>query len=222
MHLLSFAKFCLIDFLTISGEKIMACIQHILKIILIGLFLIGTLACDSGTDNTVELEVGDKAPQFSGIDDSGKLWNSKELVGQKIVVVYFYPAAMTGGCTKQACAFRDDRSALMDLGVEVVGVSGDKVENLKYFKMANNLNFTLLADEDGSIAKKFGVILREGGSINRTIEGEEKTLTRGVTASRWTFIIDKEGKIIYKDTQVNAAEDSKNVLTFIKDQMNKN
>lgn len=162
-----------------------------------------------------QVEVGDKAPQFEAMDDSNKLWNSSDFVGDKIIVIYFYPAAMTGGCTKQACAFRDDKSKLDELDVLVVGVSGDNVENLKYFKEAHDLNFPLLADSDGNIANRFGVPLREGGSIVRNIEGTDITLERGVTSSRWTFIIDKEGKIIYKNTDVNASENSKEALDVI-------
>ena len=150
------------------------------------------------------------------LDEFGKLWKSTDVVGKAYLVVYFYPAAMTGGCTKQACAFRDDKQALLDAGAQVVGISGDKVKNLKYFQQVHNLNFTLLSDADGSIAKKFGVPTRKGGSIKRTIDGKEVTLIRDITASRWTFIIDKAGKIVFKETKVNAANDSKAVLDFLK------
>ena len=92
------------------------------------------------------LNVGDKAPAFSTLDDRGKQWKSSDVVGSKHLVVYFYPAAMTGGCTKQACAFRDDKSKLTQLDAVVVGVSGDNPEGLAHFKRAENLNFTLLSD----------------------------------------------------------------------------
>lgn len=163
-----------------------------------------------------QVDVGDKSPKFSTVDDSNQPWNSADYVGDKIIVVYFYPAAMTGGCTKQACSFRDDKAKLDGLDAMVIGVSGDKVENLKYFKEAHDLNFPLLADHDGEIAKKFGVPLRDGGDIVRTINGSDMTLNRGVTASRWTFIIDKKGKIAYKNTEVNAEEDSQDALEVIK------
>jgi peroxiredoxin Q/BCP len=159
------------------------------------------------------LKVGDKAPQFQAQDDQGKTWKSSEHVGQgKILVVYFYPADMTGGCTKQACGFRDDMKKLKDQGVEVVGVSGDTVRNHQLFKKAEDLNFTLLADPEGQVAKAFGVPLNPGGSIKRTIDGKEETLTRGVTAARWTFVIGEDGKIALKNTKVNAAEDSQAIL----------
>src|SRR5262245_26589268 len=99
--------------------------------------------------------VGDKAPSFVAKDDQGKDWKSEDHVGKKIIVVYFYPADFTGGCTKQACGFRDDAKPLTEKGVEVIGISGDSVKNHQMFKKYHNLNFTLLADEDGSIAKKF-------------------------------------------------------------------
>ena len=163
-----------------------------------------------------QVEVGDKSPHFSAVDDSNTSWDSRDFVKKKIIVVYFYPAAMTGGCTKQACAFRDDKSKLDELGAMVIGVSGDEVENLKYFKEAHDLNFPLLADQDGSIAEKFGVPMKDGGSIVRNIGGSDITLERGVTSSRWTFIIDKKGKIAYKNTEVNAAEDSEQTIEIIR------
>jgi len=104
---------------------------------------------------------------------------------------------------------------LRQKGVEVVGVSGDSVRNQQFFKKVNNLNFTLLADEDGSVAMKFGVPLRQGGSIKQVIDGREEMLTRGVTAARWTFVIGRDGRIAYKNTKVDAANDSKAILEAI-------
>jgi len=123
---------------------------------------------------------------------------------------------MTGGCTKQACSYRDHSGDLQSADVVVVGVSGDKIENLRLFKKAENLNFTLLSDEKGDIAKAFGVPVSEGASIKRTVEGIEHELVRGVTAKRWTFIVGKDMKIIYKNESVNAEKDSEEVLSFIK------
>jgi len=164
-----------------------------------------------------QVEVGDPAPSFQCEDDKGNPWNSDDFYGKKVIVLYFYPAAMTGGCTKQACSFRDDKSELDKLGAMVVGISGDKVENLKYFKEAHNLNFPLLSDPQGEVAAKFGVPVRDGGSILRNIGGKDITLERGITTSRWTFIIDKSGKVIYKNTEVDAEADSKNTIAVIKD-----
>lgn len=168
-------------------------------------------------ERPVELKIGDPVPEFQALDDEGEKWKSGEHVGRDVVVVYFYPADMTGGCTKQACGFRDAMDDLKDLDVTVVGVSGDSVKNHQLFKKAHDLNFTLLADEDGSIAKKFGVPLGPGSSIERVIDDTSYTLDRGVTAARWTFVIDKHGKIAAKNTSVNAAEDAQWVKQTVKD-----
>ncbi len=179
-------------------------------IILLLLFLI------VNTTNA-QVDVGDTAPSFQCKDDKGNPWDSDDYYGKKVIVLYFYPAAMTGGCTKQACSFRDDKTELDQLGAMVVGISGDEVDNLKYFKEVHNLNFPLLSDPDGKVAAKFGVPTRDGGSILRNIGGKDITLERGITTSRWTFIIDKSGKVIYKNTEVDAEADSKNTIAVIKD-----
>jgi peroxiredoxin Q/BCP len=164
----------------------------------------------------VDLKVGDPAPKFQSTDDQGKPWKSSDYFGKKVVVVYFYPADLTRGCTLQACAFRDDMKKLADKGVEIIGVSGDSVKNHQLFKKVHKLNFTLLADEKGDVAKKFGVPLKKGDTIKtQDLEGNPVELTRGVTASRWTFVIGKDGKIAYKETDVKPAEDSKTILGVV-------
>lgn len=166
-------------------------------------------------DKPVDLKVGDKAPEFQAYDDAGKVWKSGEHVGKKLIVVYFYPADFTGGCTKQACSFRDDMKPLTDKGVEVIGVSGDSVKNHEMFKKHHKLNFTLLADESGAVAKKFGVPTKAGGEVAIKFEGQDLKIKRGVSAARWTFVIGPDGKIIYKNSKVTAAEDSKDILKLV-------
>ena len=163
----------------------------------------------------LKLDLGEVAPEFMAIDQDGHLWKTSDLVGKKNLVIYFYPAAMTGGCTKQACAFRDDKSKLTKLDAVVVGVSGDNPEGLAHFKKAENLNFTLLSDEKGDLAKKFGVPTGKGGAIDREVDGEKVTLSRGVTSKRWTFVISKDGKVVYKNDKVNAAKDSEAVCSVL-------
>ena len=180
------------------------------------MILVVALAVVSRAQSTNQLAIGDKAPAFNAKTDDGSTWKLADYVGKKNVVVYFYPAAMTGGCTKQACAYRDAQPAIESANAVVVGISGDNVEGLKLFKKAENLNFTLLSDESGEIAKSFGVPLRDGGKITREIEGQSYDLVRGVSASRWTFIIDKKGNIVYKNEQVDAAKDAEAVLAFLK------
>lgn len=175
----------------------------------------GHLMTESSAQGAEGVSAGDQAPEFSALDDNGKEWNSKDHVGKKILVVYFYPADLTGGCTKQACAFRDDRPKFSAQGVEVVGVSGDSVENHQLFKKVHDLNFTLLADTEGKVAKAFGVPVKAGGSIERTFDNQDYILTRPLTTSRWTFVIDRSGKIVHKETSVNAEQDSQAVLKVI-------
>ena len=176
--------------------------------------LILTIAITSFGQDSGKLNVGDTVADFTAKDDSGSEWDSAN-VDSDYLVVYFYPAAMTGGCTKQACAYRDDKADFDKMNATVVGVSGDEVSNLKHFKNAYQLNFPLLSDKDGQIAKTLGVPTRDGGSINREIGGENFLLVRGITTPRWTFVLDKNRKIIYKNAQVNASEDSATIMAAI-------
>ncbi len=169
----------------------------------------------SAGDSHAGLNVGDKVPSFMAINQEGELWKAGDLLGKKNLVVYFYPAAMTGGCTKQACGFRDNLGKLQNEDTAVIGVSGDVPAGLRIFEKAHDLNFTLLSDYDGRIAELFGVPTRDGGSIKRDFQGEQVTLNRGVTASRWTYIINKDGKVVFKNKNVNAAKDSQAVLDFL-------
>jgi len=184
--------------------------------IALALFVIGF-----GMKTARAIDVGDKAPAFEGVDDQGHPWSSADHVGKGVLVVYFYPADLTGGCTKQACGFRDDMKSLAAKGVEVVGVSGDSVSNHQLFKKAKNLNFTLLADEKGEVAKAFGVPTRAGGVAKvKTPDGKAHALTRGITAARWTFVIDKAGKIAQKTKVADPAGDAKAVAAAV-DALNK-
>lgn len=163
-------------------------------------------------EKPVQLKVGDPAPKFQGQSDRGPdgkptLWKSEDRIGKKILVVYFYPADMTPGCTKQACSYRDALEKLDRDDVEIVGVSGDTVENHQHFRQQYRLPFTLLADPDGKIAEAFGVQYGPGGSIQRVVDGKEQVLTRGVTASRWTFVIGPDNRIVHIDRNVNPSED---------------
>jgi len=167
-------------------------------------------------EKPVELNVGDKAPAFEAQSDGSRTWVSGEHYGKKWVVIYFYPGDFTPGCTAQANAFRDAMTKLTEKGVEVIGVSGDSVQTHELFKKAQKLNFTLLADEDGSLAKKFGVPLTPGAKFNtKDADGNPVPVVRDVTAARWTFVIGKDGKVIYKNTKVVPADDAKKITDFI-------
>ncbi len=169
-----------------------------------------------GDSLEVSLKEGDKAPAFVAVDTKGEVWKSEDHVGKKVVVVYFYPADLTSGCTAQACAYRDHMKELEEADVEVVGISGDSVKNHQLFARINALNFNLLSDEQGKVAEAFGVPVREGATLTRMVDGVEQTLTRGVTASRWTFVIGKDGRILRKCTSVEAEQDCKKVLETVR------
>jgi peroxiredoxin Q/BCP len=166
-----------------------------------------------------ELKIGDKAPTIEATDDSGKTWKSSDVVGKKVLVIYFYPANFTGGCTKQACSFRDEMGKLKDKDVEVVGVSGDSPKGHEEFKKFHKLNFSLLSDEEGAIASKFGVPFSKGEKTVQTTDasGNKLELKRKVTINRWTFVVGKDGKIADKKTDVVPIEDSKRILDILKE-----
>jgi peroxiredoxin Q/BCP len=185
----------------------------------IGLALLGCLLAGTGAvgqDKKPDLQVGDAAPVFEAVDDQGRTWQSKEHVGKKYVVVYFYPGDFTPGCTRQAQSFRDNMNRLSEKGVEVVGVSGDSVATHALFKQAQKLNFTLLADEEGRLAGLFGVPVNPGAQVKaKDAEGKDIVIKRNVTAARWTFIIGKDGKVLYKNSRVDPVQDSKQIADFI-------
>jgi peroxiredoxin Q/BCP len=184
--------------------------------LLAGLTLAASGRVAAADEKQVDLKVGDPAPVFTGTDERGQPWKSADHVGKKYVVIYFYPGDFTPGCTRQAQLFRDDMNKLVARGVEVVGVSGDTVKTHEMFKQAQKLNFTLLADEDGSLARKFGVPLGKGGTVRaKSAQGQMVTVKRNVTAARWTFVLGKDGKIAYKNTRVIPTQDSKQVAAFI-------
>lgn len=103
------------------------------------------------------LTAGQQAPDFTLLDQQQQPVQLSSLLKQGRVLVYFYPKAMTPGCTVQACALRDSQSALADAGVQVVGISTDAPARLAKFAERDQLNFTLLSDEDHQVAEAFGV-----------------------------------------------------------------
>lgn len=174
------------------------------------------VATAPGVAGDIVLKQGDSVPEFEARTGNGEVWRSSEHVGKKVIVIYFYPADLTSGCTRQACIYRDHMKQLEQEDVEVVGVSGDTEQNHQVFARINALNFPLIADMDGRVARAFGVPVRAGDSITRMVDGVEQTLTRGVTASRWTFIIGKDGKVLRKDTMVEPEKDCEKVLETVR------
>jgi thioredoxin-dependent peroxiredoxin len=183
----------------------------------LGLLVPAARADDKPAEKAIDLKVGDPAPVFDTLDDQGKGWKAADHYGKKWVVIYFYPGDFTPGCTAQANAFRDAMNKLTEQGVEVVGVSGDSVKTHDLFKKAQKLNFTLLSDEQGSLARQFGVPVGKGADVVKAKDPDGKPFEfkRAVTLSRWTFVVGKDGKVAYKNTKVTPAADAKAIAEFI-------
>jgi peroxiredoxin Q/BCP len=141
---------------------------------------------------TNRLSPGDTAPDFTLTDDTGGQVRLQDLRGRK-VIVYFYPAAMTPGCTKQACDFTDSLDSLKAAGYEVLGVSPDKPEKLAKFRERDSLTITLLSDADRSVMKAWGAFGL------KKLYGKE---VEGVIRS--TFVVDEEGRIELAQYNVKA------------------
>jgi peroxiredoxin Q/BCP len=158
-----------------------------------------------------------RAPDVEAIDENGNIWKSADHLQSNHLVIYFYPADFTGGCTKQACAYRDAKDSLEPLGAKVVGISGDSSENHRKFKAFHQLNFTLLADPEGKIAESFGVpVSKEAKQVRIELYGQNVTFDRSATSKRWTFIVNRAGQIVYRNSEVNAAEDAAKIIEVLK------
>lgn len=141
---------------------------------------------------TPRLQVGDKAPVFSLSDADGTTVKLSDFKGRK-VIVYFYPAASTPGCTKQACDFRDSLAELNDAGLDVLGISPDKPAKLAKFRDTEDLTFQLLSDPDRSVLTAWGAF-GEKTMYGKTVQG----------VIRSTFVVDEKGKIEVAQYNVKA------------------
>ncbi|AFM18286.1 Peroxiredoxin [Mycolicibacterium chubuense NBB4] len=141
---------------------------------------------------TPRLEVGDKAPAFSLPDADGNTVKLSDFAGRK-VIVYFYPAASTPGCTKEACDFRDNLAELNDAGLDVVGISPDKPEKLAKFRDKEQLTFPLLSDPDRKVLEAWGAY-GEKTMYGKTVQG----------VIRSTFVVDENSKIALAQYNIRA------------------
>ncbi len=138
------------------------------------------------------LTVGDTAPEFTLPDADGKDVSLSDYRGRK-VVVYFYPAASTPGCTKEACDFRDNLASLNDAGFDVIGISPDKQAKLAAFRDAQGLTFPLLGDPSRSVLEAWGAY-GEKMMYGKKVQG----------VIRSTFVVDEAGKIAEAQYNVRA------------------
>ncbi len=125
-----------------------------------------------------KVQVGDRAPAFTLPDQHNHLIHFEDLLGTNTIVLYFYPKDFTGGCTAEACAFRDSYEVFKEAGATVIGVSSDSVKSHQEFAQHHQLPFILLSDAQGRVQHLYGV---------------RKTL--GLFPGRVTFIIDRRGTI---------------------------
>lgn len=141
---------------------------------------------------SARLQPGDHAPTFSLPDDAGRTVSLADFAGSK-VIVYFYPAAMTPGCTKQACDFSESLESLRADGYEVVGISKDKPEKLARFRARDGLTIPLLSDESLEVHRGYGA-WGEKKLYGKTVEG----------VIRSTFVLDEEGVVSHAFYNVKA------------------
>ena len=154
------------------------------------------------------IEVGKKAPAFSLLDDRGQRIKLSDLKG-KPVVLYFYPRDDTPGCTRQACAFRDRKNELAQLGIVVLGVSTDSVESHQKFREKYQLSFPLLSDPDHKVSELYGA-WREKNMYGKKSMGIQRS----------TYLIGVDGKVLklWKRVQVDGHDQS--VLEAVRDTLN--
>jgi peroxiredoxin Q/BCP len=141
-----------------------------------------------------DLEIGNKAPDFSLPDEHGKLVKLSSFRGKR-VILYFYPADDTPGCTAQACGFRDSFEEIQEKNAVVIGISPDNAHSHQRFRAKYNLPFVLLSDPDHVVAEKYGAW------------GEKSFMgKKSIGIIRSHFVIDEQGKIVDAQMQVNAKE----------------
>jgi peroxiredoxin Q/BCP len=138
------------------------------------------------------------APLVQAVDQDGRTVRLADVYARGITLVYFYPKASTPGCTAQACSLRDAYTDLTKAGIQVIGVSTDRVESQKKFAEKQKLPFTLLADPDGNVLKAFGV----------------KTIPIIGLSTRQAFLI-KDGQVIWRDEKASTSEQAADVLKVL-------
>ena len=153
------------------------------------------------------LQAGDAVPQFTLNDQNNRPVSLAQFKGRK-VLIYFYPKALTPGCTTQACGLRDAKNELEKLGVVILGISPDSPKKLAQFTDKKDLNFTLLADEDHQVAEQFGV-WGEKKFMGKTYDG----------IHRVSFLLDESGKIQHVFDKFKTGEHHQVVLDFLRQQL---
>jgi peroxiredoxin Q/BCP len=150
--------------------------------------------------STAGVRIGDPAPDFALTDREGRMVRLSDYRGKQPVVVYFYPKDDTPGCTKEACAFRDEYEVFKEAGAEVIGVSSDPAESHARFASKYRLPFVLLSDGDAAVRRRYGV-----------------PPTLGVLPGRVTFVIDREGIVRHVfNSQLQATQHVKEAMAALR------
>jgi peroxiredoxin Q/BCP len=148
------------------------------------------------------LQIGDLIPVFTLPDQDGKMFDIKNVLGSKKLVIYFYPKDDSPGCTKEACYFRDLFEVFKEADAVIIGISGQSVESHKKFAQKHRLSFTLLSDKGNNLRKLFGV----------------PTNAFGILPGRVTYVADRSGKVAYIfNSQVQAERHVDEALKILKE-----
>jgi thioredoxin-dependent peroxiredoxin len=146
------------------------------------------------------IQAGDKAPDFTLPSQAGEPVRLSDRLGERVVVLYFYPRDETRGCTAEACAFRDSHEVFAEAGAEVIGVSSDSVSRHAAFADHHKLPFTLLSDEGGRVRKSYGV-----------------PAALGLLPGRVTYVIDRKGTVRHTfNSMTNIGRHVDNALDIVK------
>jgi peroxiredoxin Q/BCP len=167
--------------------------RHLIIAVISSLFVLSSKA------QHIHLSVGDSLPAFSLYDQDGHLFDTRQYVGKKILVIYFYPKDESTVCTKEACAFRDKYTDFSNEGAMVIGINGASSESHKKFQQDYKLPFLLLSDPGNKVLKQFGV--------------KNKFFLTG----RETFVVGMDGKIQYTfNSFMEGSQHASETLNFIK------
>lgn len=155
----------------------------------------------NSTPDMKKVEVGSTVPQFTLPDQNGSQFSINSVIGKKNLVIYFYPKDDSPGCTKEACAFRDQFEVFNEANAMIIGISGQSVESHKQFAEKYHLSFTLLSDEGDKVRKLFGV-----------------PSNLGMIPGRVTYVVDKSGKVVYVfNSQTQATKHVDEALRILKE-----
>jgi len=165
--------------------------------------MIAGLLAMSAIARAEPLAVGAAAPAVTAVSETGATLDLGAVYPKGYTLVYFFPKADTPGCTAESCSLRDAFQQLADRGVTVIGVSTDDVPSQKAFKEKHRLPFTLIADRERRVIGAFGVPVRE-------------VPVMGAFAARQSFLIDRDGKVVWRDLKASTKEQAADILKALK------